>query len=109
VARSLSATGAAIVSTALVERAEVLIRDYLQDAGCPCGFPRLRSVVKRDTARSLGVLCRALLVHLYEAKVPRIDIRAAGPSKETGAEPLTVDYLQNDRCAKGGYSDVRDG
>jgi len=74
------------VATDLTSQAETLIRDYLQDGGCPCRFPRFRSVVKRDTGKSLGAPCRGedqcALIVAFEHHAPYGERKALGPFSE---------------------------
>jgi hypothetical protein len=67
----------------LVEQCSVLMQAYLLSEGCPCRFPRFRSIAKRDTGRSLGVSCRGIdqsaLIVAFEAHAPLSDRRALGP------------------------------
>jgi hypothetical protein len=87
-----------VVSNSLVERAEALILDYLQGDGCPCRFPRFRSVVKRDTSRSLGVPFKAddqtALIVAFERHAPLGERSALGPF------PAPVDGMWQARCVR---------
>jgi hypothetical protein len=56
--------------------------------GCPCRFPRFRATCERSS-KDAGVPGyttweQSLLVHLFEAKVPRRDIQSESQNKESG-------------------------
>ena len=71
------------MSTALIERCRELVRGYLRADGCPCRYPRFRSIARRDTSKSLGLPSRGedqiALIAAFEALAPIGTRSALGP------------------------------
>jgi hypothetical protein len=86
------------MTNSLVERAEALIHEYLEDGGCPCRFPRFRSAVKRDTSRSLGAPFKGedqhALIVAFERHAP------LGPRTALGGFPAAVEGMWQAHCER---------
>lgn len=84
----------------LLGQCEALIRSYLQGDGCPCRFPRFRSMTKRDTTRTLGIACtgpdQLALIAAFE------NIAPIGPRQALGANSEAVQGMWQAKCLRCG-------